>query len=89
VSAACAEAMADGIRRVLATDWGVSTTGVAGPTAQEGKPVGLVYVGLSGPTGTAARELHLDGERAEVRAAAVAAAVETVLAAVTEVSDQD
>jgi nicotinamide-nucleotide amidase len=89
VSSACAEAMADGIRRVLDTDWGVSTTGVAGPTTQEGKPVGLVYVGLSGPTGTSASELHLDGERAEVRAAAVAAAVETLLAAVTEVSDKD
>jgi nicotinamide-nucleotide amidase len=89
VSSACAEAMADGIRRVLDTDWGVSTTGVAGPTTQEGKPVGLVYVGLAGPTGTSARELHLDGERAEVRAAAVAAAVETLLAAVTEVSDKD
>jgi PncC family amidohydrolase len=88
VSAACAEAMADGIRRVLATDWGVSTTGVAGPTTQEGKPVGLVYVGLSGPTGTAAREVPPPGGGGDVRAAAVAAAVETVLAAVTEVGDQ-
>ena len=82
VSAPCAEAMAEGIRHVLATDWAVSTTGVAGPDSQEGKPVGLVYVGLAGPTGTSHRELHLEGDRAEIRAGAVSAAVETVLAAV-------
>ncbi len=84
VSAECAEAMADGVRRLLGTDWAVSTTGVAGPDAQEGKPVGLVYVGLAGPGGTTSSELHLAGQRAEVRAAAVAAAVIAVLAAVRD-----
>jgi PncC family amidohydrolase len=82
VSGPCAEAMAAGVRRLLGTDWAVSTTGVAGPDTQEGKPVGLVYVGLAGPDGTVAHELRLPGDRAEVRAGAVDAAIEAVLAAV-------
>jgi nicotinamide mononucleotide (NMN) deamidase PncC len=39
--------MAQGTRRVLATDLGLSTTGIAGPGgATPGKPVGLVYIAL-------------------------------------------
>ena len=85
VSAPCAEAMAEGVRRLLDTDWGVSTTGVAGPDTQEGKPVGLVFVGVAGPHGTEVAELHLDGDRATIRAAAVEAAVRRVLDAVSAV----
>jgi nicotinamide-nucleotide amidase len=48
VSATVAEQMATGIRKELDTDWGVSITGIAGPTGgSEAKPVGLVYVGLA------------------------------------------
>lgn len=48
VSAPVAAAMAEGVRALLGTDWGISITGVAGPdggTAE--KPVGLVYMGLA------------------------------------------
>ena len=41
--------------RLLAGDVRVSTTGVAGPDAQEGKPVGTVFVGIAGPDGCDAR----------------------------------
>lgn len=82
VSAECAEEMAAGVRRLLGADWAVSTTGVAGPDTQEGKPVGLVYVGVAGPSGVTAHELRLDGERSEIRAAATEAAVRRVLEAV-------
>lgn len=85
VSAACATAMAQGVRALLGSDWAVSTTGVAGPDRQEGKPVGLVYVGVAGPDGARAVELHLTGDRAGVRAGAVEAAVSTVLEAVRAV----
>jgi nicotinamide-nucleotide amidase len=57
VSAACAEEMAVGVKELLGADWALSTTGVAGPTEQEGKPVGTVFVGLAGPDGATAHEL--------------------------------
>lgn len=68
VSASCAAEMAAGVRRLLKADWGISTTGVAGPTEQEGKRVGTVFVGLAGPTGTESHQLSLDGDRAAIRA---------------------
>ncbi|MBF2065538.1 MAG: competence/damage-inducible protein A [Calothrix sp. C42_A2020_038] len=52
VSAIVAEQMAIGVRNRLGTTWGISITGIAGPTgATETKPVGLVYIGLAGPDG--------------------------------------
>jgi PncC family amidohydrolase len=48
VSRECALAMAQGTRRVTGSSIGISTTGIAGPGgATPGKPVGLVYIGLS------------------------------------------
>jgi PncC family amidohydrolase len=82
VSAECAEAMARGVRALLRTDLGVSTTGVAGPTEQEGKPVGLVFVGLAGPRGVRSVRLELDGERGDIRARAC---LEAMTAAIHEV----
>lgn len=76
VSEACAEAMAQGVRRLLGSDLAVSTTGVAGPESQEGKPVGLVFVGLADAAGTVVRRLDLSGDREEIRRATVVAAAE-------------
>ncbi len=48
VSAIVAEQMAVGVRKTLATDWGVSITGIAGPSGgSPEKPVGLVYIGIA------------------------------------------
>ncbi|HEY9778291.1 MAG TPA: competence/damage-inducible protein A [Planktothrix sp.] len=48
VSAECARAMAEGVRRLTGASVGVSTTGIAGPDGgSEDKPVGLVYLGIS------------------------------------------
>lgn len=46
VSREVAAAMASAIRTKMDAEVGVSTTGVAGPDEIEGKPVGLVFVGL-------------------------------------------
>ncbi len=55
VSATVAEQMAVGVRSHLGTSWGLSITGVAGPTGgTETKPVGLVYIGLAGANGEVA-----------------------------------
>jgi nicotinamide-nucleotide amidase len=75
VSAACAEAMAGAVRGLLGADVGVSTTGVAGPDPQEGKPVGLVYVSCADPRGVVAVEHRFAGDRSAVRAATVDAAL--------------
>jgi nicotinamide-nucleotide amidase len=83
VSAACAEEMAARARELLGADWAVSTTGVAGPTEQEGKPVGTVFVGLAGPDGVTADELDLSGDRAEIRAETCRAAADRLLSALT------
>ncbi|MFT4082315.1 MAG: CinA family protein [Nocardioides sp.] len=67
VSAECAEAMADGVRRLTGATHAVATTGVAGPDAQEGKPAGTVYVGLASPGGTRAVRLAVGGDRARIQ----------------------
>jgi nicotinamide-nucleotide amidase len=49
VSATVAEQMAVGVKARLSTTWGLSITGIAGPTGGNvAKPVGLVYIGLAG-----------------------------------------
>ncbi|EEP74052.1 CinA domain-containing protein [Micromonospora sp. ATCC 39149] len=66
-----ARALAEGARRRCGADWGLATTGVAGPKPQDGKPVGLVYVAVAGPAGVEVRRLDLDGGRDHIRSAAV------------------
>lgn len=83
VSAPCAEAMAHAVRRLLGTAWGLSTTGVAGPEEQEGKPVGTVFVGLAGPAGVQSVALDLDGDRVGIREATVEAALALLLGSLT------
>ena len=84
VSAECAREMAERVRDLLGTDWGVSTTGVAGPTEQEGKPVGTVFVAVAGPDGTRHGELGLDGDRAEIRQRSCVSAAKLMLEALVE-----
>jgi nicotinamide-nucleotide amidase len=67
VSAECARAMARGVRGLMRSTYAVSTTGVAGPDEQEGKPPGTVYVGVAGPSGDAAIALELVGGRSTIQ----------------------
>ncbi len=50
VSAEVAQQMALGVKQRLDTDWGISITGIAGPSGStDTKPIGLVYIGLATP----------------------------------------
>jgi nicotinamide-nucleotide amidase len=76
VSAQVAEAMAEGARRALGADVAVAVTGIAGPGgATPGKPVGLVFVHAAGADGSAALQLDLPGDRADVRSRATVGAL--------------
>jgi len=44
VSSQCAFEMAQGLMRITNSDIVVCTTGIAGPTGDENKPIGLVYI---------------------------------------------
>ena len=68
VSRQTAEEMAEGIRKVSATDLGISITGIAGPEGgTQEKPVGLVYIALAHKNGVIAKKLELWGGRNRIR----------------------
>ncbi|MEE4545490.1 CinA family protein [Streptomyces sp. V4-01] len=71
-----ARQMAEGVRNRLGADWGVSTTGVAGPDPQDGIPAGTVFVAVAGPDGTRESALRLTGDRTAIRTASVTAVLE-------------
>lgn len=72
VSEAAAIAMAEGARRVLGSSVGLSLTGVAGPSEQDGQPVGTLWVGVAMPDRpTEAVHLRMPGQRDQMRQMAV------------------
>ncbi len=83
VDADVALAMATGCRDAFGATYGIATTGVAGPTEQDGKPVGTVFVAIVGPDdvgqahgGRVVRELLLRGNRQRIRQASVTTALD-------------
>jgi nicotinamide-nucleotide amidase len=64
--------MARGVRDATRADVGLATTGVAGPDPQDGHAPGLVHVAVATPDAERVRRLDASGDRAAVRAAAVA-----------------
>lgn len=68
VSREVAEVLAEHVRMITDSDFGLSVTGVAGPGYAERKPVGLVYIGLAERgKETEVHELHLQGNRETIR----------------------
>jgi len=73
--------MAAGVRGALNVDGapadvGVSTTGIAGPDSPDGQPVGTVHVAVVTPDSSVTELFRFDGDRTEVRAQAVDAAID-------------
>ena len=64
--------MAQGVRSRCQATWGLSVTGIAGPDGgSEEKPVGLVYVGCSGPSRSRVVRERFTGDRETIRAYSV------------------
>jgi len=87
VAATTAAELASGAVRACRADWGLATTGVAGPEPQDGHPVGQVFIAVVGPVGAGSegtprpvvRELSLHGDRVGIRAQTVTAVLELLL----------
>jgi nicotinamide-nucleotide amidase len=72
VSETCAKELAENVAKLLGANIGISFTGVAGPTGQEGKPVGTVFIGLHmDGKPTFVQKLKLGGNRDAIRRHAV------------------
>lgn len=84
VSEEVAKSMAEGTRKLLGTTYGVSTTGIAGPGGGTAtKPVGLVYIGVSGPNGTVAYRNDFIGDRESIRQSTAERALYLLYQAIT------
>lgn len=68
VSAAVAEEMAAGVRRLTGAALALSATGIAGPDGgSEEKPVGTVFIGLATVSGVRAELCHFFGTRRQIQ----------------------
>ena len=88
VSEPTALEMAQGVRRMLGSDIGLSVTGIAGPGGGlPGKPVGLTWIGLSARDHDEARRfiwnLDREGNKMESAEAALAMALDYLTASGT------
>jgi nicotinamide-nucleotide amidase len=60
--------MAQGVQKTFGTTFGLSTTGVAGPTGgTKRSPVGRVFIGLAGGRKVWVKKLDLKGTRREIK----------------------
>ncbi|WP_028775825.1 competence/damage-inducible protein A [Shimazuella kribbensis] len=71
VSKETAQQLAEQTLQKFRSDFSISVTGVAGPTSSEGKPVGLVYIGIAQEgMSTDVYELALSGDRERIQQSA-------------------
>jgi nicotinamide-nucleotide amidase len=77
VSNEIAHAMAEGVRNLMKSDYGISITGIAGPGgATEDKPLGLVFIGISDYKITYSKRYQFVGTRDTIRTQAVQVALD-------------
>lgn len=64
VSETVAIQMAEGVKKLMGTDYAISTTGIAGPASDNtDKPVGMIWIAIAGPQGTKAKQFMLKDAR--------------------------
>ena len=80
VDAEVAKQMASGVAELMGADLGLATTGVAGPASVDNHRAGTVHVAVASPWGVVSRELHLEGDRAQVREGATTAVLALAVA---------
>jgi len=84
VSPATAKALAKGIRLKFNTDFGLSITGIAGPSGgSKKKPVGLVYIGVADTKRMVSRRFFFLGDRATIKEKAARAAITSLVQFIT------
>ena len=71
--------MARGVKKLFNSDIAISFTGNAGPTSMEGKPVGLVYIGVIIKEVVFTFEYYFTGSRNEIREATVKEGIKKIL----------
>ncbi len=79
ISSETAMEMAEKVRVLFSSDYGLSVTGNLGPTAIEGKEKGLVYVGVSKKGQTSFHRLLLTGERIQNKEIAAVSALKFLI----------
>ncbi len=88
VSQQVAKRMAQGVRRTFDTTFGLSTTGVAGPTGGTNRsPVGRVFIGLALGRKLLVKKLDLKGTRREIKEKATETALQYLYGILVEKSD--
>jgi nicotinamide-nucleotide amidase len=75
VSEGAAAEMATGVRRLLGSDVGLALTGVAGPTEQDGVPVGTLCIGVAVGDVVRTTTARLPGQREQMRQMSVITAL--------------
>jgi nicotinamide-nucleotide amidase len=85
VSPQVARKMAQGVRKAFGTAFGLSTTGVAGPTGGTKRaPIGRVFIGFADGRRTWLRKLDLKGNRREIKEKAAERSLEFLYEILTE-----
>ena len=85
ISSQTAFQMAQGTANLSGCSVAISTTGNAGPDCDEGKPAGLVYIGIFIDGNISVFDFHFSGSRTDIRKQAVYSAAEKCLELLSEI----
>ena len=90
VSKRVAVQMAENIRSITGSDYGIGITGIAGPTGgTKEKPVGLVYIAVAGQNNTLVKKYNLKGKRKQIKYLSTEFALKNLKFLLKEKGDKD